>query len=173
MPTVIGMPKGDIPFSSFGGARLCTNKLWKYFILSAVRCQMFFAISSSCIISPWNTSPACALPPRSLTTAAQKTQNPSVLLSKCLFLHFSPLHLHYPADESRRCIFLHFSPPTEDIHQTRALFTHPHLCRSHISRPILPRGRPETTFRRFRPVENTQTPPPGRLYIYIIEGRPR
>ena len=159
MPTVIGMPKGDIPFSSFGGARLCTNKLWKYSILSAVRCQMFFAISSSCIISPWNTFPACALPPQNLTTMGSKAQNPSILLSKCLFLHFSPLHLHYPADASHRCIFLHFRPRTEDFRQKQVLSPLPCLCRSHILRHFLPHGRPETAFRRCRPVENTQTPP--------------
>ena len=134
---------------------------------------MFFAISSPCIISLGNTFPACALPPQNLITTAPKAQNSSVLLSKCLFLHFSPPDLHYPADESRRCIFLHFSPPTEDIHQTRALFTHPHLCRSHISWPVLPRGRPETALRRYQSVKNTQTALPVRLYIYIIEGRPR
>ena len=157
MPTVIGMPKGDIPFSSFGGARLCTNKLWKYSILSAVRCQMFFAFSSPCIISLGNTPPACALPPQSLITTAPKAQNSSILLSKCLFLHFSPVILHYPENAPHRCIFPYFRPRTEDIHQTQTLFPLACLCRSHNPRHILPHGRPETAFRRCRPAQNAQT----------------
>ena len=173
MPTVIGMPKGDIPFSSFGGAQLCTNKLWKYFILSAVRCQMFFAISSSCIISPWNTFPACALPPQNLTTTGSKTQNPSILLSKCLFLHFSPLHLHYPADASLQ---LHISPlPSPDRgHSPNRNAVHPSPFVQIAHTPAHPPPRtPGDDLPPLPACRKYTTTAPGCLYIYIKEGRPR